>query len=227
MRHQNEHILAGLAAAAAALLLLPSCSSTVRNNLRSFDTVVIDAGHGGHDPGAVSRRGTREKDVNLDVARRLDRNLRAAGIRTVMTRNDDRFIPLSGRTGISNRHPRAVFVSIHFNSANRRSARGMETFYHHPYGRTMAGYIQRNLTAVSSSPNRGVKPARFYVIRNNLNPAVLVECAFLSNSHEDALARSPAYRQLLADSIARGLLEMRFGSGRRPSSQSYLADRTP
>ena len=206
-----------------AVVLLSACSTTVRNNVRSYDTVVIDAGHGGHDPGAVSRRGTREKDVNLDVARRLDRNLRAAGIKTVMTRNDDRFITLGNRTRTSNRYRNAVFVSIHFNSSRRRSARGMETFYYHPYGRKMAGYVQRSMTAVSSAPDRGVKHARFYVIRNNLNPAVLVECAFLSNWREDALARSSAYRQLMADSIARGLLEMRHGRGFRPSSRARLA----
>ncbi len=214
-----------LVAATGIALLFSSCSTTVRNTTRSFDTVVIDAGHGGHDPGAVSRRGTREKDVNLDVARRLDRNLRAAGFKTVMTRNNDRFIPLGKRASISNRYSNAVFVSIHFNSARRRSARGMETFYYHPYGRKMAGYVQRRMLAASNSPNRGVKHAGFYVLRKNHNPAVLVECAFLSNYYDDRLARSSAFRQTMADSIARGLMEMRYGRGYRPSSRSYLVAR--
>ncbi len=215
-----------LAASLAVGQFLSSCSQTVRDTTRSFDTVIIDAGHGGFDPGAISRRGTREKDVNLDVARRLNRSLQAAGFKTVMTRNSDRFISLSKRTHISNSHRNAVFVSIHFNSSSRRSARGMETFYYHPYGRKMAGYVQTRMLAASNSRNRGVKHARYYVIRNNLNPAVLVECAFLSNSHEDRLARSAGFRQKVADSIARGLMEMRYGRGGRPTPRYYLAARS-
>lgn len=204
--------VASITGLALLAVLFASGCSTVRDTRRTFDTVVIDPGHGGHDPGAISPRGTREKDVNLDVARRLDRKLRAAGFRTVMTRNDDRFIPLSDRARISNARRNAVFVSIHFNSSRNRGARGLETFYYHRYGYDIASKVQDSIRTVANTPNRGVKNARFHVLRNNLNPAILVEGAFLSNYYDDRLARSVAYRERLAELIARALVEQRHGS---------------
>lgn len=192
-----------------AILALASCAGTVRDTRRNFTTVVIDAGHGGHDSGARSRRGTREKDVNLDVARRLDSNLRNVGLRTIMTRHDDRFIPLAQRAAISNTQRKAVFVSVHFNWSPKSSVRGVETYYSHPYGRNMAQSIQKSLVSGGIGPHRGVKHARFHVLRNNKNPAALLELGFLSNASDDSLAKNPAYRQHLADLITRGLLEMR------------------
>lgn len=194
-----------------AICLLTGCSS-VRNNAKTFNTVVIDPGHGAHDSGAVSRRGTREKTVNLDVAQRLEPKLRAAGFKTVMTRNNDTFIPLGTRTAISNRYSDAIFVSIHFNSARNRGARGIETFYEHPYSRSLASSIQNCMIRELRATNRGVKHAEFYVLRKNLNPAILLECGFLSNSADDNLARNPAYRERIAQSIANGIILQRYGA---------------
>ncbi len=193
----------------AALLALASCAGTMRDTRRNFNTVVIDAGHGAHDSGARSRRGTLEKDVNLDVAIRLAKNLRQAGFRTVMTRSDDRFITLSQRAAISNAQKKAVFVSVHFNWSPRSSMQGIETYYHHPYGKTLAQHIHKSLLEGGVTPSRGVKYARFHVLRNNRNPAVLLELGFLSNRHDDSLARDPAYRQKLANLITDGIITMR------------------
>lgn len=202
--------------ALGVVLMLASCASSVRDTRRTFDTIVIDAGHGGHDSGARSRRGTLEKDVNLAVARRLERNMRLAGFRTVMTRNSDTFIPLQQRTRISNAQRNAIFVSLHFNWSPRSSIRGVESYYHDPYGRSLAQVVQRELRAAGLSPDRGVKHARFHVLRHNRNPAVLLELGFLSNRREDALARSPAYRQEMADRVARALITLRYPHGGRP-----------
>lgn len=198
---------------------LSGCATGVRNNAKSFDTVIIDAGHGGHDSGARSRRGTLEKRVNLDVAKRLDTRLRVAGFDTVMTRRSDRFISLGKRTRISNRHKNAIFVSIHHNSAPNRRARGVETYYHHRYGKSIATKIQRNILRTASTTNRGVKRARFYVLRKNLNPAVLVECGFLTNSSEDRKIRTAAYREMMARQIADAIIKQRYGN-RRPKKLS-------
>ena len=95
-----------------------------------FDTVVLDPGHGGDDDGARGARGLLEKDVVLDVARRMARRLRSRGLEVVMTRSDDRFVGLEERTAIANDARADLFVSIHANAAEDRSARGIEVYFH-------------------------------------------------------------------------------------------------
>ena len=94
----------------------------------AFKTVIIDPGHGGRDLGAADSY-VYEKHINLDVARRLERSLQQAGFKTVMTRTKDEFLALSERSSKANRYRNAIFVSVHFNSAYRASAVGIETFY--------------------------------------------------------------------------------------------------
>lgn len=91
--------------------------------------VVIDAGHGGHDPGAIGRSGLREKDINLDIAKRLGKALKACGIDVVFTRSTDRFISLEGRAEIANRAHPDMFISVHTNAARSRSLSGFEIYY--------------------------------------------------------------------------------------------------
>lgn len=91
--------------------------------------VVIDAGHGGNDPGAIGRTGLREKDVNLDIAKRLALLLKSEGVNVVMTRSTDRFIPLGARVGITNKSGADIFVSIHSNANRTRSMNGFEVYY--------------------------------------------------------------------------------------------------
>jgi len=91
--------------------------------------VVIDSGHGGNDPGAIGRSGLREKDVNLDIAKRLSNLLRAEGVQTVLTRSSDRFIPLSSRVSIANNSGADLFISVHSNAARSRSVSGFEVYY--------------------------------------------------------------------------------------------------
>jgi len=122
-----------------------------------------------------------------------------------MTRKGDYFIPLPKRSAISNRQRGAIFVSIHYNWARNSGAQGTETFYHSSRSYPLAANIQRELSRHSN--NRGVKRARFHVLRNNVRPAVLVEGGFLSNSAEARKVRSPFYRQRLADAIVRGIVK--------------------
>ncbi|MCX5694135.1 MAG: N-acetylmuramoyl-L-alanine amidase [Candidatus Omnitrophica bacterium] len=91
--------------------------------------VVIDAGHGGNDPGAIGKNGLKEKDVNLDIAKRLSNLLKAEGVQTVLTRSTDKFIPLSMRVSIANRSKADLFISIHSNAARSRSLCGFEVYY--------------------------------------------------------------------------------------------------
>ncbi|MFK5920973.1 MAG: N-acetylmuramoyl-L-alanine amidase [Verrucomicrobiota bacterium] len=174
----------------------------------AFNTVIIDAGHGGHDLGA-SRSLIYEKHLNLDVARRLERTLRESGFRTVLTRSTDDFIPLSTRSAKANKYRNAIFVSIHFNWSWKSKVTGVETFYRSSSSRNLADYIQRQLIRKIGCTNRGVKTANFSVLRKTRHPAVLVEGGFVSNKGERSSMLDPRYRQVVADSIARGILEFR------------------
>ncbi len=175
----------------------------------SFSTVVIDAGHGGHDRGGIPSNIIPEKGVALDVARRLRAHLAGAGLRAVMTRSSDQFVSLDRRVSIANAQRRAIFVSIHFNSARRVGASGIETFYGSAKAKRLARLIQRNAMRTTSGENRGIKRARYYVLRKSRMPAVLIECGFLTNPRDARRASSSAYRDRLARQIARAIIEFR------------------
>lgn len=173
-----------------------------------FSTVVIDAGHGGHDRGGIPSNIIPEKGVALDTARRVKNYLQDAGLRVVMTRSTDVFIPLSQRVAISNAQKNAIFVSIHYNSAPRRGANGIETFGNSA-GLPLARRIQRNVMKTTTGDDRGVKQRGFFVLRKNRKPSVLVECGFLTNPGDAARANSASYRNQVALQIARAILEYR------------------
>ena len=203
-------------AVVALASLLASCAGTggvkYKDTSRTFDTVVVDAGHGGKDAGA-RRYGPPEKVVALDVAQRVNRKLRESRFRTVMTRNSDVFIPLDRRVGIGNGQRNSIFVSIHFNHARARGIQGFETYYASPYARNLAQRIHRKLLTIPGARNRGVRPANFRVVKNAVHPSVLIECGFLTNRAEAGRARRAGYRELLADKIAEAIVEERYGAG--------------
>ncbi|MEQ1858905.1 MAG: N-acetylmuramoyl-L-alanine amidase [Chthoniobacteraceae bacterium] len=170
-------------------------------------TVVIDAGHGGHDRGGGPRQKIPEKPYALDVAQRLQRVLQAAGYKTVMTRSGDYFVSLGGRVVIANKYRDAVFVSIHFNSAPRVGADGIETYYYSSRSAKLASAIHSQVVATARTENRGVRKRGFYVIRNTKIPSVLCELGFLTNPAEGKkVSTSSAYRQALAEAVARGVM---------------------
>ncbi len=198
-----------------AALLLPGCALFEEGaSLSNFRTVVVDAGHGGYDNGARGRQGLSEKMLTLDVARRLKPLLEARGYHVVMTRTTDVFIPLGGRTAISNSHSDAAFVSIHFNCSPRRAADGVETYYYDRRSAPFASNILREIATCYGSHSRGVKYARFYVLHHNQRPATLLELGFVSNPKENAKLQDPRVRQLLAERIAAGIA--RGHGGRAP-----------
>jgi N-acetylmuramoyl-L-alanine amidase len=174
----------------------------------AFDTVVIDPGHGGTDPGAVRGR-LYEKHLCLDVALRLETALRAQGLRTILTRRADKTLALTDRTRLANKFPHAIFVSLHFNASRKTTAKGMETHYLSPKGKLLATAIQRMLDNRVPGKDRGIKEDDFKVLRSTQGTAVLVECGFISNPSEAKNCASWRHRQKLASSIAVGILSMR------------------
>ena len=170
-------------------------------------TIVIDAGHGGHDRGGVPGQRYAEKTYALDVAQRLRSRLQAAGFRTVMTRSGDYFVSLRQRCAIANGQRGAVFISVHFNSGRREGANGIETYYYGAGSRGFAAAVHAEVLRAAGTENRFVRRRGFYVIRNTRNPAVLAECGFLTNRSEGArIAKSAGHRQKLADALARAII---------------------
>jgi N-acetylmuramoyl-L-alanine amidase len=201
--------------------------------LEPFSLVVLDPGHGGQDSGAVSA-GVLEKDLTLDVARRVDRLLQAQGLATLMTRVGDGYVSLADHAALTNRARDCVFVSIHFNEGNKPISTGVETYYAPQQTTTatpivswlpflqrvssdspnlqsqnLAALIQDALVARTQSVNRGTKAEQFYVIANVRHPAVLVEGGFLSNKEDIARIQSENYREQIAAAISEGIFSYR------------------
>jgi N-acetylmuramoyl-L-alanine amidase len=168
--------------------------------------VVIDPGHGGKDPGAIGIGGLREKDVILPISLQLAAILQQQGIQVVMTRSDDRFISLEGRVQMARQTRASLFVSIHANSAGRSrpDVNGVETYYYS--SERFAQTIHYSILQSLSTRNRGVRRARFYVLRNNSIPSVLVEVGYMTGAEDARKLASPAYQRQMAEAIARGIL---------------------
>ncbi|MBU6230618.1 MAG: N-acetylmuramoyl-L-alanine amidase [Cyanobacteria bacterium REEB459] len=170
--------------------------------------VVIDPGHGGRDPGAIGIGGVQEKDINTILGNRVRSQLEAAGITVLMTRSDDRWVDLEARAEIANQAGAAVFVSIHANaiSMQRPEINGLETYYLST-GDRLAQLIHASILRNTDLANRGIRQARFYVLRHTTMPSVLVETGYLTGAVDAARFRNPAAVRQIADAIARGILD--------------------
>lgn len=223
--------------------------------------VVIDPGHGGKDPGAVSRDGVlKEKDLTLKISKRIKRFLekKVAGITVALTRTDDRFLSLTERTAFANSLNADLFISVHCNSATDSTSKGIETFYLSKSSspRAMRVAARENgipltkmsdldatlldLTMISKKTesdrlanavhkslaqaltrelprmrDRGVKRAPFYVLLGAKMPAILVECAFISNGRDKDKLTSPSHLDCIAGGIVQGAVEYLGGLGEK------------
>jgi N-acetylmuramoyl-L-alanine amidase len=200
-------------------------------DLGKIETVVLDAGHGGYDKGQMSRYGA-EKDFALDVARKLRALLQAKGLRVIMTREGDYFVPLEVRAKIANSARNSIFVSIHFNATNDDpNATGFEIFSFTPRGAPSTSDANVNARSFNAQPgssvdaqsmalsaciyhsvlgqlreyDRGIKRARFAVLRLTKVPAVLIECGFLTERGESKLISNKDWRAKLAGAIGIGI----------------------
>jgi N-acetylmuramoyl-L-alanine amidase len=172
-------------------------------------TVVIDAGHGDHDPGAIGVGGLREKEINLIVARKIAVILESQDVRVIMTRSDDTFVELEERAAIANRARADLFVSIHCDSAATRTAEGFTIFVSRtpsPKCRRLGNALAAQLEAADLTTSRGVKEEDFRALVHTVAPAALVELGFISNRQEAAALARPLYQDRLAKAIAAGIV---------------------
>ncbi len=200
-------------------------------NLGKVKTVVLDAGHGGHDKGATSGYGC-EKDFALDVAKQLKPLLEAKGFKVIMTRDRDVFVPLELRARIANAQKDAIFVSIHFNATNSNpTASGFEIYSLTPVGSPSTqddglalSFVNRQNGSPVDAPSlelsaavyhsvlgslpefdRGIKRARFAVLRLTKIPAILIEGGFLTERGESRLIANKDWRTKYAQAISVGI----------------------
>ena len=170
------------------------------------ERVVLDAGHGGVDYGAI-RAGINEKDITLDVTKRVEAILVSRGIKVAMTRGTDETVSLQGRTTITENKKPDLFVSIHVNSCTGTGPCGVETHYYHPGSLELAQTVHSSMVSYIKSPDRGLIKSKFYVINHTSVPAILVEIGFISNDHERAELVSEQRKQQTAKAIAEGIMK--------------------
>lgn len=194
----------------SALLIISLCGcSPVPAEDDGVFRIVLDAGHGGSDPGAVYEN-VFEKDINLSVALLVKEELNGIeNVDVTMTRTTDVFVELSKRAEIANRLHADLFVSIHSNALPDRSEySGVFTFYHpnKESDSAVALKLQDAVTALTGANNRGILSADYAVLRRTDMPAALIEIGFMTCPEELALLQSAEYQALLAKGIAEGIL---------------------
>jgi len=252
-------------------------AKTASASSRALPVIVVDPGHGGVEVGAVGKSGLQEKDVTLDLARRLVALLAKQGVTAVLTRDEDKVMPLDDRTAIANQNRAELFVSIHLNASKRKVAVGAETYYlstdaTDAEARTLAALenkayqspaaaaegatagegapagegatapasvpdhglelvlwdlaqnsylaessrladsIQKELNALTGVRDRGVRQAPFRVLMGATMPAILVEVGFISNPDEETRFKDDAYKDKIAEGIARAVTTFRRDS---------------
>ncbi len=169
--------------------------------------IVIDPGHGGDDPGAIGANGTYEKDYTLDISKRLERSLTEAGAHVMMCRLGDQNPSLEARTDMANVNHADVLLSVHINSFFTPFSSGSETYYYKYKDEPLAHLVHQEMVAALHLPDKGMKRARLYVLRNSTMPSVLVEPLFITNKQELLLLEQPYVRQKIADAVFQGTIK--------------------
>lgn len=166
--------------------------------------ICLDSGHGGSDAGAVNGK-QYEKDYTLAIAKKVADKLKALGHTVVMTRENDKTLTLQQRCDIANKCD--VFVSVHLNAAENKTANGIETFMCKASDKKLATHIQSSLaTLFPDEKNRGVKTGQYYVLKNTKIPAALVEVGFISHDATAQKFNSFYYQNRIAEAITNGIL---------------------
>lgn len=169
--------------------------------------VLLDAGHGGRDSGAISRTGVYEKDLNLNIVLKVSALfMDDEDIEILLVRDSDIYYSPEERCTIANRLKPDIFISVHHNSFKGVSTiSGVETFYHHSNSRELARTLHRQIVADTGFKNRGAEKGDYKVTKYVTMPAVLLELGYLSNPEEEKLLRQPVVQDQIAGAIAIGI----------------------
>ena len=192
---------------------------TSENVQAGKDIVVIDAGHGGHDPGKVGVNDALEKDINLQIAQKVKKHLEKNGIQVIMTREDDvmeddvmedtKLEDMKKRVALINEIKPAITVSIHQNSYSDASVKGAQVFYYagSEVSKGAASLMQEEMRKVDTENTRQIKSnSDFYMLKKTEVPTIIVECGFLSNPGEAEKLTSEEYQEEMAQAICNGIM---------------------
>ncbi|RJS59795.1 N-acetylmuramoyl-L-alanine amidase [Bacillus sp. PK3_68] len=168
-------------------------------------TIILDPGHGGVDAGTTGMHGTFEKFITLKTAERLYHKLRQAGANVILTRSDDQYISLPSRVATARYHRADAFISLHYDSTHHNGANGFTTYYYHNGHKQLAKKVNRNLEQSLPMKNRGVRHGDYYVLRENSQPAILLELGYLSNPREASAVVTSPYQELITNGVYNGL----------------------
>ncbi len=196
-------------------------STAVVSHLDKGHIVILDPGHGGYDPGAITKQGVYEKSINLQIAQKVKEMLEPSGIEIFLTRDEDidyvpdgvrgkstkKQIDLNHRIEMAKEVNADVFVSLHVNATASGQESGSETFYHYQSesGKRLAELIQQEMIKIPGMNRRIAKPGDFYIVKNTSMPAVIVEVGYLSSLKEQKKLQQSWYQEQLARAIAKGI----------------------
>jgi N-acetylmuramoyl-L-alanine amidase len=196
-------------------------STAVLSHFEKGHIVMLDPGHGGYDPGAITKQGVYEKAINLQIAQKVKEMLDPSGIEVFLTREEDidyvpdgikgkttkKQIDLNRRIDMAREVNADVFVSLHVNATATGLQSGAETFYHYQSesGNRLAELIQQELIKIPGMNRRIAKPGDFYIIKNTSMPAIIVEVGYLSSVKEQKKLQQSWYQEQLARAIAKGI----------------------
>lgn len=175
----------------------------------SGHNIVLDPGHGDHDPGSIAADGSYEKNIALSTANIVADQLRAAGATVIMTRKDDKFLSLDERVSVSNAYSTDAFISLHYDAYPVSTVNGFSTHFYTSFGndRLLAQSIQSGLAQHINLNNRGIMQSNYYVLRENKDLAVLVELGFITNPYDLSIIQTTAYQNKVAEGITNGLID--------------------
>ncbi|MFS0673552.1 N-acetylmuramoyl-L-alanine amidase family protein [Ornithinibacillus sp. 179-J 7C1 HS] len=172
--------------------------------------VVIDAGHGGEDPGAIGASGSYEKDFTLQLAKKVQALLeQESELEVYMTRKEDVFLSAETRErpNFANSKQADLFVSIHGNTFEDPAVTGTETFYYHKNSKKLANTLHKHVVRETGFRDRGVKRENYFVLKDTTMPAVLLEVGYITNPHDEERMLSEDFQQSVAEAIRDGILE--------------------
>lgn len=169
--------------------------------------IVIDPGHGGKDVGAIGVQGTYEKDLTLRTSRLLQDKLKAAGATVYLTRQNDSFVSLPARARTANHNGADVFISVHYDSIEDPSVTGTTTFYYGGADQQLADYVHQSLIQLTNLRDRNVRQENYLVLRENMQPSLLLELGYISNRGEELTILSSDFQERAATGIYQGLAQ--------------------
>lgn len=224
MKQKNVELIMAIVLILAAVLLSKNVVQITTNSkaMTKGYTIIVDAGHGGNDPGKIGINGEKEKDLNLSIAKELQQQLTDKGIKVVMTREEDTGLydensknkkveDMRRRCELIDKSKADLTISIHQNSYHQGSIKGAQVFYyeHSNEGKKVAETLQESLVKHLDTSNKRKAKANdsYYLLRKTQTPTVIVECGFLSNAEEAEKLKTESYQKEIAKAIVEGIMD--------------------